>query len=92
MEYPLRKSLRNVDSLSKLESQPVPIDYARMEKLDQLFMSYLTLLNILIGSMCKVDLLNKTRGPDRERNTLIESRQNKVLTPDEIEKLFGIGL
>ena len=78
--------LRNVNSLSEFEFQPVPIDNSRMEKLESVVYE---LLNIIKHRLdVQVDLLNKTRQLDRVRHLFLESRPNQDLTPQEIEKLF----
>ena len=85
MGYPLR------DSLSEFELLPVPIDNARMEKLESVVYELLNIIKHSERIDVQVDLLNKTRQLDRERNLFLESRPQQELTPVEIEKLFEIG-
>ena len=85
MGYPLR------NSLSEFELKPVLIDIARMEKLESVVYELLNIIKHSERLSVQVDLLNKTRQLDRERNLFLESRPNQELTPGEIEKLFGIG-
>ena len=85
MGYPLR------DSLSEFELQPVPIDNARMEKLESVVYELLSIIKHSERIDVQVDLLNKTRQLDRERNLFLESRPQQELSPAEVEKLFGIG-
>ena len=70
--------------------QPVPI--ARMEKLESVVYEILNIIKLSERIDVQLDLLNKTRQLDRERNLFLESRPQQELTPAEIEKLFGIGL
>ena len=84
MGYPLI----NINSLSEFELQPVPIDIARMEKLESVVNELFNIIKHSERLSVQVDLLNKTRQLDREINFFLESRPNQVLTPDEIEKLF----
>ena len=82
MGYPLR------DSLSEFELQPVPIDI--MEKLESVVYELLNIIKHSERIDVQVDLLNKTRQLDRERNLFLESRPQQDLTPAEIQKLFRI--
>ena len=86
MGYPLR------DSLSEFELQPVPIDTARMEKLESVVNELLKIIKHSDQLDVHEDLINKTRQLDRERNTLLESRPYQDLTSQEIEKLFRMEL
>ena len=79
------------DSLSEFELQTIPIDIARMEKLESVVYELLNIIKHSERIDVQVDLLNKTRQLDRERNLFLESRPQQELTPVEIEKLFGIG-
>ena len=84
MGYPLRES--------EFELQPVPIDNARMEKLESVVYELLNIIKHSDKIAVQVDLLNKTRQLDRERNLFLESRPSQDLTPAEIEKLFQMEL
>ena len=87
MGYPLR----DYKSLSEFELLPVPIDNARMEKLESVVYELLNIIKHSDQFVVQVDLLNKTRQLERERNLFLESRPHQELTPVEIEKLFGYG-
>ena len=80
MGYPLRES--------EFELQPVPIDNARMEKLESVVYELFNIIKHSDQFVVQVDPLNKTRQLDRERNLFLESRPLQDLTPSEIEKLF----
>ena len=73
------------------ELQLVPIDIARMKKLESVVYELLNIINHSDQINVQADLLNKTRMLDRERNLFLESRPHQELTPQEIEKLLGIG-
>ena len=51
MGYPLSEPLKNVNFLSEFELQQVPVDNARMEKLESVVYELLNIINILIGSV-----------------------------------------
>ena len=85
MGYPLR------DSFKRSEFELQSVDNARMEKLESVVYELLNIIKHSERIEVQVDLLNKTRQLDRERNLFLESRPQQELTPVEIEKLFGIG-
>ena len=87
MGYPI--SHKDSDPLSEFELQPVPI--ARMKKLVSVGYELLNIIKHSERIDVQVDLLNKTRQLDRERNLFLESRPQQELSPAEVEKLFGIG-
>ena len=65
-------SLRNVNSLSEFELQPVLLDTARIEKLESVVYELSSIIKHSDRIDVQVDLLNKTRQLDRERNLFLE--------------------
>ena len=75
MGYPLR----DYKSLSEFELLPVPIDNARMEKLESVVYELLNIIKHSDQIAVQVDLLNKTRQLDRERNLFLVQDLTKNL-------------
>ena len=76
---------------SEFELLPVPIDNARMEKLEVVVYELLHIIQNSRRYDVLKDSFKKLRQLDKERNSFLESRPNQVLTSDEIEKLLKIG-